>query len=131
MNFSVRQYQWNLKCCYQGWWETEAFLFLLNRALFTKSHCWQLDSTPYKYPLTILNKGNSGVAMCEILSWGLFSIAIKGVLFVSSHFLQWFKNQSCFTAVLPLKVFFLYVLNQFITVWSFEYLQSLPRYFFI
>lgn len=118
-----------LKCCYQSWWDKEAFLFLLSRALFTKSHHWELDHTPYKYPLTILKKENSSVAMCRILSWGLFSIAIKGVLFVSSHFLQWFKDQSCFTAVLPLKVF-LYVLNQFITVWSFEYLQSLPRYFF-
>lgn len=50
--------------------------------------------------------------MCKILSWGLFSIAIKGELFVSSHFPKWFKDQSCFTAVLQLKVFFLYVLNQ-------------------
>lgn len=107
IRFFARQHPCNLKNVIVVGERGETFLFLLDGALFTASHCWLLDPMSYKYPLTILNKGNSNVAMCRILSWGLFSIAIKGVLFVSSHFLQWFKDQSCFTAVLPLKVYFI------------------------
>lgn len=46
--------------------------FLLNRALFTESHCWELVPTSYKYPLTILNCKRTPVLLCARHSPGAF-----------------------------------------------------------
>lgn len=46
--------------------------FLLNRALFTESHCWELVPTSYKYPLTILNCERTPVLLCARHSPGAF-----------------------------------------------------------